>query len=418
MGPEPVRARRDWRSRELAPGVVLSSCPTLPVEEVDGLVLGIAVRPARDRSTWAGRWAVVRPDLRLELDASGLLGCFYRPAEGPSWVSSSAALLRQIAPQLRGPHPPLDPDDWTRDWYPPPVCGIPSVRKLLPSQTLDLRTGAIEPRQLVPRRTPRSEERIVDELADLLVRLVREVGRRWPELWVSLSGGMDSRLVLAATHAARVPVTVYTNDKPGAISRADRQLPPRLADALGLEHRLIEPFPEEERRLRLFDLHTACQTFDTDRHYFARRHFDQLPPSALVLGGNCWEVGRCAHHREFGQELPDGSSESGRWFAEWLAWVRRNPADSLDWRDRYHIEQKLTGWLSAIEQGIDISGRQRIHLANCGEIFGLLLALPESVRSTGSHQLELIRRLAPELAGFPVNAPESVVGRIRRRLGR
>jgi hypothetical protein len=421
IGPEALLARRDWQSRGLGTDVVLSSCPTVPIEEVaEGLVLGIALRPAPAKSSWAGRWVFVTDDLRLELDASALLGCFYRRVGTSLWVSSSPAILRAIEPELPPPNPPLDPEDWTRDWYPPPRSGFESINRLLPSQVLDLRTGGIEPRPLLPSlgALPTVEETLA-EIAGTLVALVKEAADRFPDLWLSLSGGMDSRLVLAATHAARVPVTTYTNVKPDdMISKADRTLPPRLAHALGIEHRFIEPRRIDQRRVALFDVHTALHTFDTDRRYVGCRQWDQVPATSLVLGGNTWEVGRCAHHDQFDETLPESSSDTGMWLKEWIAWVEETPEPSLDWRDRFHIEQKLTGWLSSIEQAIDVTGRQRVHLANCADMFGRLLSIPEAVRRTGSHQLELVRMLAPELSRFPVNAPEGVFRRMARRLQR
>jgi hypothetical protein len=417
LGPEPRLVRKDWEARRLADGLVLSSCPTLPVEDTeDGLVLGIAIRPGRSRTGWSGRWVFVDGDLRLELDAGGMLGCFYRRIDGDLWLSSSAAILAFLGPALPPPAPALDPDDWTRDWYPPPRSGFEAVRKLLPSQRLDLGSGTVEARRLVPGRHPRPVAEIVDELADRLVELVTETARRFPELFVQLSGGIDSRLVLAATHAAGVRFTAYTNDKPDAISKPDRTLPPRLARALGVEHRLIEPRPSDQRRLALFDLHTAGHTFETDRRYVACRQWDQIPPSALVLTGNNWEVGRGAYFDLFDASLPPGDSELGIFLAEWLEWVRATPDPTLDWRDRLRIEQNVAGWLSSLEQGVDISGRQRIALATCEDVFSLLLSLPEDVRRSGSHQLALIERLAPELAGVPINAPDSALRAAVRRV--
>jgi hypothetical protein len=418
IGPEPIRARRDWQARPLGPGLVLSYCPSLPLEQTDdGLILGIALRPSEVRSAWAGRWAFVADDGRLELDASGLLGIFSREISSSVWASSSPSILRELEPRLAGPSPPLDPDDWTRDWYPPPRSGFAGVSRLLASQTLDLTSGDIEARRLLPAPVSRPPDGVLDDLAHILVALVALAAERFPDLWVSLSGGIDSRLVLAATHGAGVPVTVYTNDKPGVITKADRTLPPRLAHALGLEHRLVRPRPPDSRRLALFDMHTAEHTFDTDRRYVACGQWDQIPTSALVLGGNTWEVGRCAHHAEFAESFPAEDSETGKWLAEWITWAKATPDESLDWRDRYHIEQKLTGWLSSIEQAIDITGRQRVHIANCADVFSLLLSLPEEMRRTGEHQRTLVRMLAPKLDRFPVNAPETLVARAARRLG-
>ncbi len=132
IGPRPLRARSDWQTRELGPGVVLSHCPTLPIEETDGLVLGIALRSARAREGWAGRWAFVSEDLRLELDASGVLGCFYRDIGDAIWVSSSASILREIEPRLPFVEPLLIPAPWGTGSYPLPRCGVVSRREAAP----------------------------------------------------------------------------------------------------------------------------------------------------------------------------------------------------------------------------------------------------------------------------------------------
>ena len=137
----------------------------------------------------------------------------------------------------------------------------------------------------------------------------------------------------------------------------------------------------------------------------------KIPNDALSLGGNVWEVGRCYYHEKFAPELPPDSSE-------WSAWLRATPSELLDWRDRFYVEQRLAGWLSSIEQGIDLTGRERLHVANCADLFSLLLSLPEPTRRSGRHQLELVRMLAPELARFPVNASETVLGRLAGRFVR
>src|SRR5205085_2877275 len=68
-------------------------------------------------------------------------------------------------------------------------------------------------------------------------------------LWLPLTAGYDSRLLLAAARAAEVDVTTFTFENP-RMSRADRDLPPALARIPNVEHRLIEPDGRRGGRLQ------------------------------------------------------------------------------------------------------------------------------------------------------------------------
>jgi hypothetical protein len=100
--------------------------------------------------------------------------------------------------------------------------------------------------------------------------------------------------------------------------------------------------------------------------------------------------------------------------AEWVEVLKRTPVRGLDWRDRLYLEQRLGGWLSALEQGLDITLGERVHIANAAATYNLMLELPEETRAQAQHQRDLVARLAPTLAEFPFNPPEEAFGRLSR----
>jgi hypothetical protein len=404
VGPRPFEDLEGWTVSRLQPDLYLSRCPTLPVRSVDdGMLLGLAVSSDDSRlpEGWAGRYVLLR-DGTLEMDTSGLLGVFYRQVEDERWISSSPELLRGIPPELDEPTRRLQWAVEGNEWFEPPHSGVAPVRRLLPSQRLPLTGGTLEPKPLLP--APES----VDPIADAEHRLRRVVGElaELGPLWVSLTGGRDSRLVLAACVAEGLEPVTFTFDRgPGAeypLSAGDRQLPPRLADLAGLEHRLLRPRAYDHEAAALFDRHCCFHCVGGERYEAAHGQWDQVPREAIVLGGNVFEAGR-AYYRVYQPPAP----------REWDTWARNTPHD-LDHGDRLYIEQRLAGWLASAEQAADVNGRARVYPANCGRLLAAFLTLPDDVRARGLHQTRLIERMAPPLSRLPFN-PVPMRQRVRAR---
>lgn len=465
LGPRPAAPHPNWLAQP-AGGAVLSHCPELAVRPavdrcgVEWYILGIASQTDPDRPdpadqiavasteavprltwTWAGRWLLIGNG-RIYLDAAGLLGCYYRRGLGGEgcWASSSAALLAALdgaagiaAPRAEAQAGAAAPDPRPLrhgvglDWYPPPRSGFRGIRRLLPSQALDLASGAPVPGSGLPpleRTRPWAEAiRLLEEhLVTGLARLPRPSGR----IWIPLTSGHDSRLVLAAALRAGLPVETYTHLR-SDLPAGDRLLPPRLARAVGLRHRFTRPGRHSAPAEADYDAHCGGQSAGVDRGYYARGQWGFAGPGDLLLRTNSADLGRVPWHNTFppppGPEMLPEPEEIVRWIREpegssallglreWLDHARAHPVSGLEWRDRFHWEQRLGGWLGALEQSLDLLPCARTHPANSAQIYGLLLALPAARRAAGEHHREIIGRLAPELLEFPFNPPDDAFGR-------
>lgn len=464
VGPGPWREYPDWGVLQLPETGVLSFCPTLPVEivaDADGAtwaLLGLALQtdPARPDPgaeiattptplvpqlgiAWAGRWALVGSGT-VYPDAGALLGCYYwnQPANrrvAACWVSSSAAMLGRTAMEYGSSESPHGlAHERGLDWFPPPASKFSAVRRLLPSQQLKIAGGRPEPRPWLPDPSARgSYDETLAEVGQQLVTSLRRLRLRAGAVaWVPLTGGFDSRLVLAAALRAGLPVRTYTNYR-RRMSLGDLKLPEQLARAAGVAHEWHRPrrtLPDAERE---YDEHSARETAGVDRTYFARGQWDFARLGDCVLRGGCFEVGRCYYYRRFPaadgstpppaatiaeglHEPPDTPVTAA--LAEWTEAVDHSPVPALDWRDRLYLEQRLGGWLSAVEQSLDLAVPERIHVANAAATYALLLGLPEEVRASSRHQRDLIARLVPPLAEFPFNPPQEAFGRLSRLLYR
>jgi hypothetical protein len=353
--------------------------------------VGTAIRhDPEDPDTWAGRWVLVR-DGRLRLDACGTLGVFY----GAGWVSSSPALFAGEAATS------LDRSRGHMGWYPPPSSGRAGVRRLLPSQELALADSSVTRRSLLPAPAAEPAERLVATIRGLPAG----------DVWLALTGGIDSRTVLAAAVGSGRRVTAFTFvDERTPVG--DRELPPRLAKAVGVEHRRIDIPALDADALAAFDTHTSGHCIDGPRDQVAHRVWDMIPLDAAVLGGGCFELARAYYHDRVDDAPPTarGIADAvlARWgdrpegVQAWAGWVADDPGD-LDWRDRLYLEQRIAGWLSSNAQGIDLTGRRQVHIANDGPMIRGLLARPVAERIEREHQRAVIRHLAPALDDFPIN---------------
>lgn len=463
LAAEPHRIHPGWPAVDCGGGRVLSHCPTLPVRratDADGQVwhlLGLAVQSLPDQPdpveviagsrsgeleaayrSWSGRWLLIG-ERELHMDAGGTLGVFFTRRDGRVTASSSPALvtLAGSAPAVAamGSRPLMH--EAGLDWYPPPQSGLAGVRRLLPSQILMLPDGSVRPRPLyVPPGHDLGYEGTLARMESLLVTAVGNFERATGPLMLQLTAGYDTRLLLATVLRAGIEVETFTFRYPH-MAASDQQIPPKLAEIAGFRHRLIPFGADDRRRKELFAQHTAGHTVGLDVEFFARGSWDALPEGTSVLNGGVFEVARGFYwgrlppgldpadpgtadriFATFRGALHNGPSHRAA-LAEWLAWVARVPVEGFDLRDRFYLEQRVAGWLSTLNQGIDLTGRQLVQPANCAAFLALALSLPPELRRISQHQADLVRRMAPELLRLPINPPESrLVGQVRRLPGR
>lgn len=460
LGPDPINTIPGW-VQVVIPGVgYLCHCPELKyssVNDADGhrlTLLGSSIQtdanlpdPRNEIAistdgtiqdlyqTWAGRWVLIGSG-KLHMDSSGLIGCFYVQKQNASgkrelWVSSSAALLIEV----------LGLDDKPKrsirhgvgiDWYPPPNMCMVSIRRLLPSQILELGTGALIPRRLIPAISQNlSYEDILDRIQNYLVTTLRRATMMRDRTWLPLTAGYDSRLLLAAARFAGISVHTYTQIYP-SISEPDRTLPPKLAEAAGFSHYNVYGKSYRKDLTEIYDKHTGGLCVDRDRYFISREYFNWGKKGDLILRGGCFEIGRCYYWSKFSghgimSNVPEVDIILGEFkessnpalvqaLTEWIDWTRQTPHQDMDWRDRFYLEQRLAGWLSSVEQSLDLIDADRFHTVNSHYYFANVLRIPEEKRRVSQHHVDLIARMAPELLEFPFNPVVPTRKKVMRKI--
>jgi hypothetical protein len=255
-------------------------------------------------------------------------------------------------------------------------------------------------------------ERIRARLKGALEQSAELAARAGGPLWLGLTGGRDSRVILATAVDAGIDVVTYTFIR-AETSPADRELPPRLAAAVGQRHVAIELGDVDHDREAAFDRHTARGYVGGPRTQFSRGGWEAREPGTIALEGGCFEIGRAYYYDRLPRRRPATPSAmadtvlaafptgDAAGVLAWAEWVADDRDDDLDWRDRFYLEQRLGGWLSAGLQGFDLTGLTMLHLANERGVMTDLLGFSTAERRASLHEERLVARMAPPLAAIP-----------------
>lgn len=433
-GAAPVNA--DWQTVKINAGFLLMHCSELRVEQAvdaDGIswwLMGIAVHSDRlsedpltvikkartseikeHYKTWNGRWLLIGND-EIHLDCSGLIGCFYTLVNGRKWVSGSLALLQEIEGLV--PRPEVLKHRRGVEWYPLPLSRFEGVYKLLPSQTLNLQTFQPVYRPL-PKPIPElSYPEVLDRIQDRFITSLSNLYQTRKRILLPLTSGYDSRLIAAACHTAKISFATYTQDHKH-LTLTDFDLPPKIARALQVKHQYIKKGPFSAEKERLYTAHTAGNIDDADKEMFTHGQWDHFGKGDLILRGGVFGVAKCFGYNWFDPPMEIASLRKRyrlphdednfyiQALKEWMKWVEHTPTEGLDWRDRFYLEQRVGGWLSAIEQSLDLRGTERFYIINSHEIISLFYSIPEAKRRTSQAHIDLIERMVPALLQYAFN---------------
>jgi hypothetical protein len=449
IGPEVFRVYEDWHCRQFDARTWISYCPELRASwttDADGtawVILGVAVETLESLSeplaeiaqttsadvpnfyaSWAGRWVLIGNG-QVHMDASGLLGCFYGTTrDGQVWVSSSPALLADIVSSKADSRQLYYQNGLS--WFTPPLSRFVDISRLLPSQVIELKDGSIHPRPLLPPINPHLDyEEALELLSQSMMTVLRQLYQQESKVWLGLSAGVDSRLVLAMAYHGAVNITPFTRIA-ARMSVADRILPATLADKLGYDHIFLHGRSCQANRKHLVTEHSAGHVSEGDALPFLQSVRDSL--EGISVGGWCFEVGKAMWRKSLPDTIDDieiCTQQIARLYKEplnssaiagirqWLEWVKQTPQVHMDWRDRFYIEQRLAGWQSSKEQLYDLSNIQRIPIVNAARTYALMLSISENHRLNAKYQLDLISQAVPQLSCYPCNPSDKYFGKLR-----
>jgi hypothetical protein len=258
-----------------------------------------------------------------------------------------------------------------------------------------------------------------DRAAALLVSAVRALAD-WPgrPSLVPVTGGRDSRLVLAAAVRAGIEFSVATGGDEGA---DDVVIGRQVAAAAGLRHSLLPHHPHGGRDDRWRDLATllATQTGGTATLADATG----FPLGALSGPLPLWHTGQGGEIargfygmgieeeglvRRFLARRPGrrgplsarGEALVREQISDWAAEQRAAGARDEDLGDLFYLTRRMATWAAPTHAAVEPIRDSTSPLWSC-RLLPDLLGLPAAARAREEFHLRVLERLAPELVDLP-----------------
>ena len=389
-------------------------------------------------SHWSGRWALIGYGHVLT-DASAMLRCHYVMIDDPDiqtlhcYVFSSPNALQDIPHYAHTADPVEDIRALASGWVAPPRSGYKQVRLLLPSQALNYRNGKIEPRDVFSRAAQLGDyTQQIQEICRRYTTIMGNMAKANDNLWIALSGGRDSRLVLCAAHAAGVCAKTYTFERSHFLmSEADRYLPSQISSTLGYVHHSVQRKKAQPEKHQLFDkLIIAYQRTPSSFYsYYVHGYLDSFGQDAMLVNGLGGELGRGYYAekisanvspRELSRQLYAQTPQNKNGLDELWQWWEKHPIPILDQRERFYWEARLTGWASVASYQIHYvmqeQNVQYIPALNCQYVYERIMHIDERARVAGGHIKDMIAYLCPQLSHFPYNPPDPRYKRLASKI--
>ncbi len=362
---------------------------------------------------WTGRWVLFTQG-ELVTDACGMMSAFYINHREHRYISSSLALLCNCA-NIKI-HRTVKKEGLT--WQVLPYTLADGVYGLISTQKIIFKEDGFDIvfDNWVDIDTDMSTEEKCSKISGYLVNGLKNISlfsNRTP--YLALTGGKDSRVVLSAFLNAKISFVAYTF-KHRNISSSDKKIPVMLSSKYDFLHRYINQKKISKELLNDYYDYSANNTNGVDALFYACSQFSQLPKDSIIIRSGIFEAGQT-----YGRSIAGGTKESFRVgmkkyyssintdenqskaFDEWIEYVSKFPIDNIDIRDRFYIEQRVGGWVSAIEQSMDLNDFVSVQIANCAALVSILASATDEERQNLSLSYDTIGYLKPELLNYDIN---------------
>jgi hypothetical protein len=357
----------------------------------------------------AGRWwlmARFADECRLYPDAVGSRSIFHGGGAERVWAASQPGL----APRDSGVSAP--PERLARLWqsrsanaWPAAHTPYSGARQLLPNHYLELGSGRV--RRFWPTRAlpALSLEAGVERMARSLNGTFRAIEARSGRAALPLTGGIDSRVLLACAGNARAWLDCFTVVDT-ATPLHDMWLPLRMARSLKLRFRFA-PAARDAVEAELIAQNTGHLWRDPGQH-----RIPAFRSNALTAVGTVSEVCRCyyypngKHPNQVTAPLLaslagwDGDSTAVSAYEEWLRGV---PPSGIAPLDLFYWECRLGNWAAMDALALDAYA-DSFSPFNCRQLLetGLRVDVSHRCAPYTLHR-EICALMSPEIAELPIN---------------
>ena len=460
LGPEFVEKLSHWQLIEITESLKLSlhpnlDCTHLSDEDHKLTLIGHLLDPRQPEATntdilrallnsfhsrdsllaatahFGGRWILIATNSNESFlchDAIGLRQAFYTdPTQTDTlWVMSQAGLAGEVL-SLTPNKQALDYMDTptfrrtSESRFPATASTFKELKHLLPNHYLDLQSATTHRYWPQAALEPLSPEVAIERLLMLMSGQIRAAAKRF-DLAISLTAGIDSRLVLACAKEVTDQVSFMTvRQGKMADLHADIEIPARLLKQLGLPHEIVRATSTMTPK---FSMQFKENVYLAHDHYGfdAEAILNHYHRSKVAITGSGAEIGRCSYRANLSKsdnahltpellaqlEYDSTHPYLVNHFKEWLKSAGQQ--DHINTLDLFEWEQGSGSWLAMTQLEFDMAWRDIFTPYNCREVLITLLRVDEHYRKSPDYLLfkRAIQQAWPELLSEPINPHQAV----------
>lgn len=382
------------------------------------------------KNYWSGRW-VIFYDGHIFTDASANLNTFYTSA-GEKIVSSSLSLIQSV----NGNSIDLQKDISFQitGWHPVPGTRLSQVSSLLSYQYLTPLGKAIS----YSKSSQSHQYSTLNELYGELIKSIKqfiELLAKEHKLCLPLTGGIDSRTILAFLLASNLNFEAYTSNYQ-KIKLHDTILPWLLSKKFKFKYSYLLPrfkskSPQYSSNAELYSKHTLGNSIDKDNEFFAGDQYPKGPK--VMLRGAGWACFRGYYTNDWAaadnsdlnleqilKKFP-AIEENNVLLNEIKEWLKQTISANLvwDWRMQFYIDQRLSAWDGAIEQSIDLTDLHPVQIINSDYQLSLLWNIKQLENFSGRSnviQVKIINLVFPKLLHWKFNMFNGISNPVKKWL--
>ncbi len=351
-------------------------------------------------------------DPRIYLDGLGSLSVVYDPEAGMAG-GTAADLMDGQAYQQRFDRALYQELEITRDgWFPAGLTAHRGLERLMPNHYLNCESWTAHRHNSYARaeHTTQSPETSLNAIQAAVAALVSGLLASGRDVSVGLTGGGDSRVILAGIRDYANRVEFYTVGSPPGLTASffDLDRARELSSLFKLDHRFLPYRAASEAEAREWDRRAGDCVITANRKQHPSVYAIE---DRIAIGGLGGEVGRCFLWRDM-HRMPEIDAvtivdllklprvpELVRRVEAWLDAVpTMRPHHILDLA---YIELRMGSWSSSQSYA---NGREVI-LPALGSYTAIeaMLTLPPEFRQGDGMVLSFIARFWPELLELPIN---------------
>ncbi len=343
----------------------------------------------------------------IYMDCTGQYGIEYMYSNNECYISNNISVFKELDLTLIENQANINSHitnsvdtkrytSYNYDYYIPPETQFSNVKSLMPSQIISL-DGKIKYNNLFYNSYNNSltnSDSIIKLCAECLQTIIKNIYNQCKltnnTIYVPLTSGYDSRVILAACKSINIPIKTFTIARDRSLSKSDKNLPPILAKLCMYPHFYINVLLKKSNinneLLEKWNYIIGRNHTGVDREYYIRDVYSFANNGDYILTGHGFELSTYYYK----------NTNITKWDIK----------DDININDRLYFEGRLGGWLKYITSSYTVEKNiHRIYPINCRDILCNFLNLPNSIRKDAKNKLnkELIKIFYPQLNNYNFN---------------